>query len=315
MNLNFAPPVVVPTELFTAMPATLRQARVTEWANANKRGEAIDSFLEGPAFDVDGNLYVVDIPYGRIFRITPAGHWTLVVQYQGWPNGLKVMADGRLLVADYQNGLVVIDPASGAVSTVLGRRQSEGFKGLNDLCIARNGDIFFTDQGQTGLHDPTGRVFRWRPGKQALSGHAGTAAGTGADAGHLDCLVDNVPSPNGLVLDPREQVLFVAATRGNAVWRVPLFDDGGVAKVGLFCQLFGASGPDGMAMDDGGRLFVAHASLGHVFVYSPRGELTHAIRSCAGQMITNLCFAPGDQRTVYITDSDTGSVLRARMPD
>jgi gluconolactonase len=34
------------------------------------------------------------------------------------------------------------------------------FKGLNDLHFASNGDLYFTDQGRTGLQDPTGHVYR-----------------------------------------------------------------------------------------------------------------------------------------------------------
>ena len=46
---------------------------------------------------------------------------------------------------------------------MLARRNSERFKGPNDLVFARNGDLYFTDQGQTGPHDPMGRVYRLRP--------------------------------------------------------------------------------------------------------------------------------------------------------
>ncbi|MGN5354138.1 hypothetical protein ACQ4P5_19195 [Ralstonia sp. L16] len=58
--------------------------------------------------------------------------------------------------------------------------------------------MYFTDQGQTGLHDPTGRVYRL------------------CTDGRLDCLLANGPSPNGLVLTPDESALFVAMTGDNA---------------------------------------------------------------------------------------------------
>ena len=67
--------------------------------------------------------------------------------------------------------------------------------------------------------------------------------------GQIDCLLDNIPSPNGIALDPTESMLYVAVTRANAVWRVPLMPDGGVAKVGNFIQLSGGVGPDGLAVD------------------------------------------------------------------
>jgi gluconolactonase len=288
------PPLLIETQVFSAMPDAFRRKGVRSvWADANRPGVATDCFIEGPSFDADGNLYIVDIPFGRIFRIAPDGAWSLVVEYDGWPNGLKIGADGRILVADYRHGIMQLNPAAGKMQPVLTARNSESFKGCNDLHIASNGDIYFTDQGQTGLHDPTGRVYRLT-----------------AD-GKLDCLIGTGVSPNGLVLDPTETVLFVAMTRDNAVWRLPLMKDGNVTKVGRFCALFGTSGPDGLAMDAKGRLFVAHASLGHVFVFAPNGELLARIKSCAGSSCTNVAIGGAGRNRLYITESASGAVLVA----
>ena len=189
---------VIETTVFAEMPAVLRRPVPTEWSRANKGGAAVDCFLEGPCWDAAGNLWLVDIPHGRILRVSPQGDWAAVAEYDGEPNGLALRHDGTLLIADYKNGLLSLDPATGVVSPFLTRRNSERFKGPNDLVVARNGDVYFTDQGQTGLHDPTGRVYRLR-----------------AD-GRLDCLLSNGPSPNGLVLTPDESVLFVAMTRDRS---------------------------------------------------------------------------------------------------
>ncbi len=290
------PPRLIEAKLFSAMPEAFRRKGVrSEWADANRPGVPTDCFIEGPSFDAHGDLYIVDIPFGRIFRIAPDGAWSLVVEYEGWPNGLKIAADGRILVADYMHGIMELDARTGRVTPVLTARNSESFRGCNDLHLASNGDIYFTDQGQTGLHDPRGRVYRLR------------------SDGRLDCLIDTGISPNGLVLDPSETVLFVAMTRDNAVWRLPLMKDGSVSKVGRFCSLFGTSGPDGMTMDVTGRLFVAHASLGHVFVFAPNGELIARIKSCAGSICTNVAIGGAGKDRLYITESATGSVLVADL--
>jgi gluconolactonase len=293
----FAAPPDIQTEVFARLPDEFRKPDPDNaWAAVNRRGASVDSFLEGPAFDRHGNLYVVDIPYGRIFRVSPSGDWTLVTQYDGEPNGLKVGSDGRLVVADYRHGLVRVDPASGEVAPIVERRWSERFKGPNDLTLAGNGDIYFTDQGQTGLHDPTGRVYRLRP------------------SGALDLLVGTVPSPNGIVLNGSEQILYVAATRGNAVWRVPLMPDGTVSKVGIFVQLSGSlGGPDGLAMDQNDNLAVAHAGLGAVWLFSPVGEPLARIHSCTGLLTTNIAYGGSDRNRLFITESDTGTVLVADM--
>jgi gluconolactonase len=92
---------------------------------------------------------------------------------------------------------------------------------------------------------------------------------------------------------------------------MPLMKDGNVSKVGRFCSTFGASGPDGLTMDSSGRLFVAHASLGHVFVFAPNGELIARIKSCAGPSCTNVAIGGAHRDRLYVTESASGTVLAA----
>src|SRR4030095_8135259 len=208
-------PQVREATLYSEVPEHFRRRDVrSPWADANRGGHPVDSFLEGPVFDGSGNLYVTDIPFGRIFRITPGLQWELVVEYDGEPNGMKFLDSGHLVVADYKNGLMLLDVARGAIGGFLERRNTERFKGVNDLVFDSNGNLYFTDQGQTGMHDPSGRVYRLRRD------------------GRLDVLLSNAPSPNGLVLSPDEKFLFVALTRGNCVCRMPLLPDGSIAKDG-----------------------------------------------------------------------------------
>src|SRR6266852_211463 len=104
------PPRLIETKIFALMPENFRRKGVrTEWADANRPGHPTDCFIEGPSFDAEGNLYIVDIPFGRIFRIAPGGQWTLAVEYEGWPNGLKISSEGRILVADYRHGIMELD--------------------------------------------------------------------------------------------------------------------------------------------------------------------------------------------------------------
>jgi gluconolactonase len=289
-------PQVREFELFTRLPDALRRTGVrSAWGDANRGGQPTDSFLEGPVFDGAGNLYVTDIPFGRIFRISPASEWTPIAEWDGEPNGLKFMNDHELVVADYRNGLMVCDVRSGAVRPLLDRRNSERFKGVNDLCFDSQGNLYFTDQGQTGLHDPTGRVYRLRPD------------------GRLDLLLGNVPSPNGLALSPDERVLYLGVTRGNQVWRVPLLDDGSVSKVGAFFTSYGPSGPDGLAVDAAGRVLVANPGLGVVWVLDHKAEPALVLRTCAGNSTTNIAFGGATRKTLFCTESVSGSVLRFQL--
>lgn len=175
-----------------------------------------------------------------------------------------------------------------------------GFLGCSDVTIANDGDIYFTDQGDSHLLDPCGRVFRFTAG------------------GRLDLLMEGVPGPNGIVLNPDQTHLFVAITYGPAIWRARLRPDGaGVDKVGVFQHLPGGySGTDGLAMDRDGGLAACHNRLGTVWLFDPLGAPTHRVRSPpgGGMKITNVAYGgPGNGRLV-MTEVDKGCILIADAP-
>lgn len=293
----FAPPQEIPTRVYASLPPSFREPRVTAWSRANKAGAAIDSFLEGPVVEPDGSLALVDIPNGRVFRLSADGDWTLLAHYEGWPNGMKREADGRLLIADYRRGLLRLDPRGGQLQPLLETLRSESFKGLNDLTFGPAGEIYFTDQGQTGLQDPSGRVYRLT-----------------AD-GRLECLLSTGPSPNGLVLDKAGTHLYVAMTRACQVWRLPVTADAGVSKAQVFVQLPGGiSGPDGLAIDEEDNLAICDPGHGCVWLVDRFGVPRYRVVSCAGRSVTNLAYGGKDRRSLFITESASGQVLIARLP-
>lgn len=298
MTYPFPNPVVIDAEVFTELPQAFRRTGVPSyWAERNRRGMAVDSFIEGPSFDRAGNLWFVDIPFGRIFRADPQGNIIQIAEYDGQPNGLKFHADGRIFIADFQNGIMLLDSETGQVSPALRDCDTEGFKGCNDLHFGSDGALYFTDQGQTGLQDPTGRVFRWEP-----------------ESGSLTCLIDKVPSPNGLVLDLNEQVLYLAVTRANAVWRLPISPSGRVNKAGLFLQFSGGrAGPDGLALTADNGVVMCQTGMGLVWVHNTLGQPIAVVRSPRGLGTTNCAFGGLDGRTLYITESDSGTILKAEF--
>lgn len=296
--MYFAAPPELTAETFAVVPAELMPPAPSDWASVQHPGKSFRAFLEGPSFDRAGNLYCVDICHGRILKCDPQGNFAVVADYDGEPNGLKIHKDGRIFIADHAHGIMVMDPETGKVEPFLTRPGLERFHGLNDLHFATNGDLYFTDQGQSGLHAPYGRLFRLDA------------------AGRLDCLIDNIPSPNGLVLNEAEDQLYLAVTRMNAVWRVRFLPGGQtVAKTGTFIQLSGGmAGPDGLALGEGGELVIGHMGLGTVWVMSRLGEPLFRIRSPKGILTANCAFGGPDNRDLYITEAETSSILRVRLP-
>ncbi len=263
-------PEVRDLEVFTTMPAALRRAERSDWADANRGGTITDAFLEGPVFDEAGNLYVSDIPWGRIFRIDTAGAWSLVAEYDGEPNGMKFLDTRTLLITDYKNGLMRLDVTTGQLTPHLQRRNSERFKGVNDLVFDAVGNLYFTDQGQTGLHDASGKVYRWS-GRQTLS-----------------CVLDHLPSPNGLRVSPDGRELFVCVTRDNSVWRAPLMASGEASKVGRFAMFYGPTGPDGLHLDSRGLLWVCLPGADAIWILDAQAQIVGRVRFPRGAFPSNL---------------------------
>lgn len=283
--------------IFATVPDELRlDDRSCPWSIAVLGQEHIGSFLEGPCFAPDGTLYLSDLAHGRVLRIGADGGMSRYAEYGGAPNGMAALPDGSLVIADYQLGLLRLDPDC-TVTVLANRFRHEPFLGLSDLVVGRCGEVYFSDQGQSDLRRPVGRVFRWSP---ALG---------------LELLMEGLASPNGLALNPDETVLYVAVTRANAVYRIPLRPDGGVGKVGVHLHLSGGSGgPDGIAADRHGGLAVAHYGLGRVWLFDRRG-LPRGHVDVAGEGTTNVAFGGPDLNFLYITEASTGTIHRYQSPE
>ncbi|GLQ35081.1 hypothetical protein GCM10007939_13640 [Amylibacter marinus] len=294
----FSPPTELTAEVFAQVPKELAPSGCSDWGDVQHPGKKFRAFLEGPSFDRDGNLFCVDICHGRILRCDPSGEFSVAADYDGEPNGLKFHKDGRIFIADHAHGIMVMDPVSGKVEPFLTRPRLERFHGVNDLHFASNGDLYFTDQGQSGLQSAHGRLFCQR------------------HSGELECLIDNIPSPNGLVLNEDESQLYLAVTRMNAVWRVRFLPGSRtVVKSGTFIQLSGGlAGPDGLALGAGGELVIGHMGLGTVWVMSRLGEPLYRIRSPKGILTANCAFGGPDNRHLYITEAESSSILRVELP-
>lgn len=290
----FPAPPEYRAQVIDQVPPCLAQSRTASaWLVERPQYATLGSFLEGPAFDCSGRLLCVDILNGRVLGHAPERGFEVLLAYEGAPNGLAIHRDGRLFIADHLLGLVVADPIGGAWSVVLDRAFGQVFKGLNDLTFAPNGDLYFTDQGQSGLQDPSGRLYRL------------------ARDGRLDVVLEDIPSPNGLAFDRAGQTLWLSVTRANQVWRLPLREDGRVTKVGVFVQLQG-SGPDGLAVADDDSVWIAQPGLGSIWGFSPHGEPIARIRSASqGGMTTNLAFGWPDNGCLCFVESSTGTLQRA----
>lgn len=101
--MNFyPPPPTITAEVYVRISDELRcDGQETEW----RGGSALPFsgiFLEGPTTDDKGNLFITDIPYGRILQVDAEKNITECARWDGEPNGLVIREDGQFVVADYK---------------------------------------------------------------------------------------------------------------------------------------------------------------------------------------------------------------------
>ena len=244
-------------------------------------------FPEGPAFDPAGNLFVVDVETGDISKISPGGMVKTFVNTGGAPNGAKFHANRDLYVADRKRGIIAISP-NGEIRVIVDHYQGIKFNGPNDLIFDSRGNLYFTDPHGSSAENPFGCVYRF------------------SSDGEMACLASGLAFPNGLVLSRDEKYLFVANTRKNRILRYVL--DPPVRSY-IFSHLSGGWGPDGMAFDVAGNLYIAHYGGGDVIILNPKGEPVERI-PVGGLYPTNVAFGGPDRRILFVTEVGTGSIYR-----
>jgi len=224
----------------------------------------------------------------RITRIAPDGKTSTFLENSNGSNGLGFTATGDLIsVQTTKAGVGVIYPASRAKTLV------EDFEGTplnrpNDLVVARNGGIYFTDPG-----------VRAEPGQPAPK----TAVYYRAPSGKVLRIATDIERPNGIQLSPDEKVLYIANTAGEHVLAYDIATDGSVGSRRNFAKLAGyrqtengwSSGADGLVVDAQGRLYVA--SSAGIQVFTSQGKALGII--ALPKAPQNLAFAGTDKRTLY----------------
>jgi gluconolactonase len=254
--------------------------------------------LEGPFWVAnDGILIFSDVveqngPAAKIYRFDPRTRTFSALTYPGSPtstNGLGVDAQGRLVACERWNGALA--RISRTERQVLADRAPDGqpLNAPNDLTIRSDGNIYFSDT-TWGAH----------PGA-----HAATAVYRLAPDGVLS-VAFRVDMPNGVVLSPDGKSLYVGSDAQDRLWRLPVAADGSVGSP----EPFGAAPddpqarlhvPDGLCVDDRGRLYVANNSteVSAIVVFDAAGHF--AGRIAFPTPPSNCTFGGADRRTLYVT--------------
>jgi len=227
---------------------------------------------EGPVwFGDQRSLLWSDIPNNRILRWSEETN--AVSEFRkpsNFANGNYRDHAGRLITCEHGGRRVTRTEHSGAITVLADNYQGKRLNSPNDVIVASDGAIWFTDpqfgilgyyEGEKAESELTPAVYRLDP------------------SGRLDIVADDIPGPNGLAFSPDESILYIVASRADPreIWAYDVVAGG--CKITNRRTLINAGPggtPDGFRVDIDGNLWcgwgMGTEALDGVRVFTPSGD-------------------------------------------
>jgi gluconolactonase len=262
---------------------------------------------EGPVALPDGSFLVVEGGRGCVTQISPDARSKRVIAVTGEPNGLAVDKTGTVWVADVRPPALIRLTMDGKFERVLTECRGKPFLYPNDLCFGPDGALYLTDSGILADDLAPGGVIRpdWMDLKMD-----GRLYKIDVKTISIEKLDSGVRFINGIAFSA-DQSLYVNETVTGMVYRYR-WENGRIIGPR---QEFGNvndpdkppafRGPDGMAFDVNGKLYVAVYGQGDVTVLGKDGKVLERIPTPAN-LPTNVCFGLPGQKKIYVTEYELG---------
>ena len=267
---------------------------------------------EGPVSISDGSWVVTEMNRGTVTYISANGQNKRILAKTGRPNGLALDLDHNLWVAESKFPALLKLTMAGKITTISSGNSELPFLWPNDLCFGPDGSIYMTDSGiylndMEGIDPPEavcdvpidGRVFR-----------------IDQQNGKCNLLDRGLRFANGIAFGPDGEYMYVNETLTGDIFRYKIVDGQVVGDRHLFgnvmikpCPEFGCvAGPDGMAFDIEGNLYVTVLSQGDVTVLYPDGSVKERLE-IDGSFPTNIAFGQPRKNYALVTEGSKNQLL------
>ncbi len=238
--------------------------------------------IEGPAFDKNGQLYVVNyLRDGTIGKVASDGSCSMFIELPEGSIANCILFDSldNMYLPDFKgHNILHVDMPTKNVSVFC---HDSLMYSPNDLCMNKRGQIFASDPDwETNI----GQLWRIETdGKPVL-------------------LEKDMGTTNGIELSPDEKTLYLNESIQRNVWKYDVDENGNLSSKTLFYK-FSDFGLDGMKCDKNGNLYITRWGKGTIIVLSPEGEFIREI-ALKGKKCSNLVFGGPNGTTLFITLQD-----------
>jgi gluconolactonase len=246
-------------------------------------------WAEGAAYVAAGRYLVFsDIPNDRLLRWDETtGAVGVFRQPSGYANGNTLDREGRLVTCEHGTRRVTRTELDGSITVLADSYESQRFNSPNDVVVACDGSVWFTDPSY-GI-------------KSDYEGHRATSEIGGCyvyrvDPRSRECrkVADGFDSPNGLAFSVDERLLYVADSEEDHL-RVFQVEDGTLSGGEVIATCTSGSF-DGLRVDESGRIWVAAADGVHC--YDPDGTLIGKI--LVPEVVANLVFGGPKRNRLFM---------------
>jgi len=246
--------------------------------------------IEGPAFDKNGNLYVVNFQKdGTIGLVKPDGAVELFVTLPegSTANAIQFDSKGNMYLADFTgHNVLKVDMKTKKIDVYV---HNSSFNQPNDLCINKKDQLFASDPN---WKEGKGKLWRIDKGGKAV------------------LLTDQMGTTNGIALSPDEKTLYVNESVQRKIWSFTVDKKGNLSNKTLFAE-FQDFGFDGMKCDNQGNLYVTRYGKGVIAVLDSKGKLIREVE-LKGKRCSNLVFGGLNGKLVFVTLQDRKGMEKFR---
>jgi gluconolactonase len=254
-------------------------------------------FTEGPVWDRAGFVWVSDEKGNQIDKVYPDGRVEAVVSVMD-PDGSTYDRDHRLWSTSSGLRSVIKLSADGKSFEVM----ADGYDGKklntpNDIVMGPDGAMYFTD--------PTSD---FTPEQQQEQPQSIYRLGTDKT---LTLLTRDLTAPNGLAFSPDGKYLYIDDDKSKDIRRYDFHKDGTISGGMSFSSLkdpVNRGSPDGMRVDNSGRIFVAGPN--GFWVINNRGEHIGTVQM--PHSMANLAWGGSDYSKLYIAAGNTMYILQTK---